>query len=151
MQINFIVTEFGFFLAGIIVTGVFLILTLVFSIISWPPYADFLLNKEAVSASGQILEEPVVVSHERYSNTPNRISMKIELDTKSGNNIVNLTAFPSPDYKKGAQVEIEYLKDNPSIVRIKGDQYGIFTYKVILPMICGMIIGIILFLKGITI
>lgn len=147
MQINFIVTEFGFFLAGIIVTGVFLILTLVFSIISWPPYADYLLNKYALFTKAKILEDPKVVSHKKYTHTPNRVSLKISFNGKD----IKMTAFPSSNYKKGAIIEIEYLKDNPSIVRIKGDQYGIFTYKVILPMICGMIIGIILFLKGITI
>lgn len=140
-----------FFLAGTIVTGVFLILTLVFSIISWPPYADYLLNKYALFTNAKISEDPKVVSYRKRSGVPNRVSLKISFNGLDKGNIVNVTAFPSPDYKKGAQIEIEYLRDNPSIVRVKGDQYGIFNHKVVLPMLFGVIIGIILFLKGITI
>lgn len=136
--------KFTFMLAGLIITGVFFILTTVFSLISWPPYADFLLDRNAILTTGQIMEDPKVVSHRRYSHTPNRISMEVKLNISDSNNVVNITAFPSSNYEKGAKIEVEYLANNPSLARIKGDQYGIFGYKIILIMLSGMLVGLVI-------
>lgn len=120
-------------------------LALVFSIISWPPYADFLLNRKAISGTAQIVEEPHTISYEKYTGNPNRVSFKIELSDRTKNDSLKMTARPNASYVLGANVPVEYLKNDPAIIRVKGDHYGIFKHQVILIMLCGFLVGITMF------
>lgn len=138
--------RFGLMRGGGILAGVCLTLAIVFSAISWPPYADFLLDKQGISTQAVVLTEPIIVSRHKYSRDPNRIAFEVKFTQLE--EAVKITSRPTLGIVPGTQIEIKYLPNNPAIARIKGDSYGIFGYKVILIMFGGVLAGLVILFVG---
>lgn len=104
-------------LAGGIVAGVTLLLAVVFSVISWPPWADYQLDRAAVASRATLLADPVVVSSRRGAPNRVRLEVRIESGPASGRTI-DLTASLVAGLCAGETIEIEYLADQPALARV---------------------------------
>lgn len=137
----------GLVVGGTIVVFVCLLLMAVFSIVSWPPWADAELDRHGVLATGEVLGEPEVISSR--NRTPNRVRLRVRLvGAPRPGELITLTARPAPHLVDGASVEVELLADDLDVARLRADRYGIFGLDTLAWMGVGPVIGLVLILLG---
>lgn len=117
-------------LGGTIGAFVCTLLIVVFSIISWPPWADAELDERGQAATAFIVSGPHTVS--ARNGQANRVRLDVEItDGPAAGVRTSVTSAPSPAYRPSQSVTIDVLPDDPSIARIPGDTYGIFGLSVL--------------------
>ncbi len=140
----------GLILGGVITTGVCLLLMVVFSIISWPPWADSTLDGEGLTVDGVVVGQPTIVSHNR-GGQPNRVRLRVRLeDGPRPDEVITLTARPSSRLIDGAEVAVDVLRDDATLARLNGDSYGIFGLDVLRWLAIGPGIGLVLIVIGLV-
>lgn len=134
-------------LFGGITALVSLLLSAVFSAVSWPPWADLLLDRGGVAVDAKVLGGPKVLSSR--NGAPNRVRIEVRIeDGVAAGSTIRLTARPDPLLRDGARVRIEHLPDDPGIARIAGERYGIFGLAVVGPLLGAAGIGLLISAAG---
>jgi hypothetical protein len=133
----------GLILGGSIVVGVTLILTLVFSILAWPPWADFVVDDRGRAEAATVVS--VEVDARGKGGRVSRLAVVVRL--ASGEEIA-LTTQPDADLRPGSAIEIERVPGEPGFVRRKGDRVSLFGAFALVPLAIGGPIGALLVVAG---